>query len=124
MQRMKRPHPQTRKAALAPLVTKARPTRNGVVPLRERRLSFGQKWDYAPAPETVAVQIAPRYELFIGGRFVAPVSGKYFDSINPATEEKLTEIALAGQRDLDRAVKAARRACDHVWSKMPGRERG
>jgi aldehyde dehydrogenase (NAD+) len=97
---------------------------NGIVPLRERRLSFGQKWDYAPAPETVPVQIAPRYELFIGGRFVAPRSRKYFDSINPATEEKLTEIALAGDADVDRAVKAARRAYEKVWSKIPGRERG
>jgi aldehyde dehydrogenase (NAD+) len=97
---------------------------NGIVPLRERRLSFGKKWDYAPAPETVPVQIAKRYELFIGGRFVAPSSRKYFDSINPATEEKLTEIALAGDTDVDRAVKAARRAYENVWRKMPGRERG
>src|SRR5688572_21111015 len=124
MQRMKRPHAQTRKAAPGPLVPKARPVRNGVVPLRERRLSFGQKWDYAPAPETGPVQIAPRYELFIGGRFVQPSSGKYFDSINPATEERLTEIALAGERDVDRAVKAARRAYENVWGKTPGRERG
>ena len=97
---------------------------NGIVPLRERRLSFGQKWDYAPAPETVPVQIAPRYELFIGGRFVASSSKKYFASINPATEERLTEIALSGERDADRAVKAARRAYNTVWSKMSGRERG
>jgi aldehyde dehydrogenase (NAD+) len=94
------------------------------VPLRERRLSFGQEWDYAPAPETVPVKIAPRYELFIGGRFVAPTSRKYFASINPATEEKLTEIALAGDADVDRAVKAARGAYENVWRKMPGHERG
>jgi aldehyde dehydrogenase (NAD+) len=102
----------------------SRAANNGIVPLRERRLSFGQKWDYAPAPETVLVKIAPRYELFIGGRFVAPTSKKYFASINPATEEKLTEIALAGDADVDRAVKAARRAYENVWRKMPGRERG
>ena len=52
------------------------------------------------------------------------VRGKYFESINPATEEKLTEIAEADARDVDRAVKAARRAYEKVWSKMPGRERG
>jgi aldehyde dehydrogenase (NAD+) len=124
MRMMKRSQAQTRKTALVPVVTKAGSIRNGVVPLRERRLSFGQKWDYAPALEAVPVQIAPRYELFIGGRFVGPTSGKYFDSINPATEEKLTQIALAAERDVDRAVKAARRAYDRVWSKMPGRERG
>src|SRR5689334_8602301 len=114
MHRMKRPRVRTRKTALARRATTG-PASNGVVPLRERRLSFGKKWDYAPAPETVPVQIAPRYELFIGGRFAAPASGKYFDSINPATEEKLTEIALAGKRDIDRAVKAARQSYDRVW---------
>jgi aldehyde dehydrogenase (NAD+) len=96
-----------------------------VVPMRERRLSFGGKWDYAPAPEAFDyIKIAPRHELFIGGRFVAPSTGKHFDSINPATEEKLTEIALGGEQDVDLAVKAARRAYDEVWGKMPGRERG
>src|SRR5688572_2552818 len=126
MQRMKRaPSPRRKPTqALTPVAIGGRASPNGIVPLRERRLSFGQKWDYAPAPETVPVQIASRYELFIGGRFVAPSSGSYFTSINPATEERLTEVALAGERDVDRAVKAARRAYDNVWSKMPGRERG
>jgi aldehyde dehydrogenase (NAD+) len=95
-----------------------------VVPLRERRLNFGSKWEYAPAPEdSKSYTIAPRHELFIGGKLVKPHSGKYFPSINPATEEKLTEIALGDAADVDKAVKAARRAYDKVWSKMPGRER-
>jgi aldehyde dehydrogenase (NAD+) len=96
-----------------------------VVPLKERRLAFGNKWDYAPAPEEHKnYVIAPRHELFINGKFVAPRSGKYFDSINPATEQKLSEIALGDDQDVDVAVKTARRAYDRVWSKMPGRERG
>ncbi len=96
-----------------------------VVPLKERRLNFGNKWDFAPAPEdSKNYVIAPQHELFINGKFVAPHSGKYFDSINPATEEKLTEIALGDEVDVDTAVKAARRAYDKVWGKMPGRERG
>src|SRR5580704_17622454 len=95
------------------------------VPAHERRLNFGNKWDYAPAPEdSKAYAIAPRHELFINGKFTAPSSGKYFDSINPATEEKLTEIAAANEQDVDRAVKSARHAYDKVWSKLPGRERG
>ncbi len=95
------------------------------VPLKERRLRFGGKWDYAPAPESSDyIRIAPRHELFISGRFIPPVTGKYFDSIDPATEDKLTEIALGGERDVDLAVKAARDAFEQVWSKMPGRERG
>ena len=98
---------------------------HAVVPLKERRLNFGSKWDFAPAPEeSKNYVIAPQHELFIDGKFVAPSTGKYFDSINPATEEKLTEIALGNDQDVDRAVKAARRAYDKVWGKMPGRERG
>lgn len=96
-----------------------------VVPLKERRLNFGNKWDFAPAPEdSKNYVIAPRHELFINGKFVRPHSGKYFPSLNPATEEKLTEIAASDASDVDSAVKAARKAYDKVWSKMPGRERG
>jgi aldehyde dehydrogenase (NAD+) len=102
-------------------------TANGghaVVPVKERRLNFGNKWDYAPAPEeSKNYVIAPRHELFINGKFVAPRSKKYFDSLNPATEQKLTEIAAGNAADVDSAVKAARRAYENVWSKMPGRER-
>jgi len=98
---------------------------HAVVPLNDRRLNFGSKWDYAPAPEdSKSYVIAPKHELFINGRFTAPASGKYFGSINPATEQTLTEIAAANEADVDAAVKAARRAYDKVWSKMPGRERG
>jgi aldehyde dehydrogenase (NAD+) len=95
-----------------------------IAPVKDRRLRFGDKWDYAPAPETAPVKIDPRHELFIDGKFVAPHSGKYFDSINPATEEKLCEIARGDSEDVDQAVKAARRAYETVWGKMPGRERG
>jgi hypothetical protein len=96
-----------------------------VVPLNDRRLTFGSRWDYAPAPEeSKNYVIAPRHDLFINGNFVAPHSGKHFDTINPATEDKITEIALGDVEDVDLAVKAARRAYEKVWSKMPGRERG
>ncbi|PAW81026.1 MAG: betaine-aldehyde dehydrogenase [Pedosphaera sp. Tous-C6FEB] len=94
------------------------------VPAKDRRLNFGSKWDYAPAPEDFKhIPIAPRHELFIGGKFVAPHSGQYFESINPATEEKLTEIAHADETDVDNAVRAARAAYNNVWSKLPGSER-
>src|SRR5580658_1678213 len=79
-----------------------------IVPLRERRLKFDGKWDYAPAPEdSKSYVIAPQHELFIGGKLVKPHSGKYFPSVNPATEEKLTEIAAGDEADVDKAVKAA-----------------
>ena len=95
------------------------------VPPQDRRLDFGERWSYAPAPEqSDYVRIRPRYQLFIDGKFRPPRSGRYFDSINPATEAKLAEIAEADAHDVDLAVKAARRAHSRVWSKMPGRERG
>ena len=95
-----------------------------IVPLRERRLNFGEKWNYANAPEDFKnYLIAPRHELFIGGKFVKPHSQTYFPSINPATEEKLTEISFADATDVDKAVKSARRAYEKVWSKLSGRER-
>ncbi|MCW5555606.1 MAG: aldehyde dehydrogenase family protein [Verrucomicrobiae bacterium] len=98
---------------------------HAVVPLKERRLNFGNKWDYAHAPEdSKNYVIAPQHELFIGGKFVKPTSGKYFESINPATEQTLTTITAANADDVDSAVKSARKAYDKVWSKMSGRERG
>lgn len=92
---------------------------------RDRTLDFGDRWNYAPALEAHShIRLRDRYQLFIGGKFVAPKSGEYFDSTNPATEEKLTEISFANAKDVDRAVQAARRAYKNVWSKTPGRERG
>ncbi|MBL8113510.1 MAG: aldehyde dehydrogenase family protein [Acidobacteria bacterium] len=82
-------------------------------------------WDYAPAPEaTDHFKIAPRWELFIGGKWVAPKSGLYFDTINPATEQKLAEVAEANEADVDAAVRAAEKAYEKYWRKMPPKERG
>lgn len=87
-------------------------------------IQFGKAWEYAESIESTAiVKIAPKYNLFINGKFVAPKSGKYFSTINPATEQKIAEIAEAGEADVDAAVKAARTAYNKVWSKMPGKER-
>jgi acyl-CoA reductase-like NAD-dependent aldehyde dehydrogenase len=83
------------------------------------------KFEYAAAPESRAVvDIAPSYGLFINGEFVEPHSGEFFKTINPATEEVLSEVADAGQADVDAAVKAARRAYDKTWSRMSGKDRG
>jgi aldehyde dehydrogenase (NAD+) len=87
-------------------------------------LIFGDLWEYDPAPETADPKLKARYELFINGEFVAPRSGQYFDSINPANEQKLAELALGGAADVDAAYAAATRAFAAGWGRMPGRERG
>jgi len=87
-------------------------------------LKFNSGWEYAPAPESKAhIKLNERYDLFINGKFVKPSSGKYFDTINPATEEKIAEVAEASAADVDKAVKAARNAYEKVWKKMPAKER-
>ena len=82
-------------------------------------LDFGSAWDYAPAPEAPDhVKIDPRYELFIGGKWQAPSSKKYFDTLSPSTEEKLSEVADADAADVDKAVAAARVAYEKYWSRL------
>jgi aldehyde dehydrogenase (NAD+) len=80
-------------------------------------------FEYAPAPQSRSVvDIAPSYGLYIGGEFVEAADGKVFKTISPATEEVLSEVAQAGPEDVDRAVRAARKAFP-AWSGLPGRER-
>ena len=82
-------------------------------------------FEYAPALESTSiVNIADSYKLFINGKFVAPKSGKYFPTINPATGKVLAKIADANAKDVDLAVLAARNAYVKVWGKMPAAERG
>ena len=88
-------------------------------------LAFSGKWDLAPAPEsTDHISIKDQYGLFINGKFKNPSSGNYFPSINPATEDKLSMIAEANDKDVNDAVSAARKAYNGVWSKMTAKERG
>src|SRR5438876_6677230 len=81
-------------------------------------------WEYAPSPEsTDHVKVASRYNLFIGGKFVEPHSKRWFETINPATEETLSEMAEADSEDVDRAVREARRAYEKTWRKLAASER-
>jgi len=59
---------------------------------------------------------------FIGGEFRAPVSGLYFDDVNPATTEVIAEVPDSDERDIDNAVRAAKAAFP-AWSKTPAAER-
>ena len=91
----------------------------------ENKLAFDGGWEYAPAPEsTDHINVKKRYGLFIDGDFVAPEKGRYFDTINQANEEKLSRVALASEGDVDKAVKAARKAYAGPWSRMKPKERG
>jgi aldehyde dehydrogenase (NAD+) len=84
-----------------------------------------KKFEYAPAPESRAIlDLHSSYGLFIDGRFVDTDGGRMFKTVSPASEEVLAEITEASSADVDKAVAAARRAYDKVWSRMPARERG
>jgi aldehyde dehydrogenase (NAD+) len=81
-------------------------------------------FEYAPAPESRSiVDIRPSYGLFIDGEFVDG-TGEPFKTINPATEEVLTEVSSGSEADVDRAVAAARRAFTRVWGPMRPADRG
>jgi aldehyde dehydrogenase (NAD+) len=88
------------------------------------RINSPLSWEYAPAPESrEIVSLADEYGLFIGGEFGPAADGRTLDTINPATEEHLARVAVAGASDVDRAVAAARAAYENVWGSMPGAER-
>ena len=81
-------------------------------------------WNYSPSLESTShLNLKKRYDLFIDGKWVKPSSGVYFKTINPANEEILAEVAHGNQDDVDKAVKAARKAYTYVWSIMPPAER-
>ncbi|MEL0261330.1 MAG: aldehyde dehydrogenase family protein [Aquiluna sp.] len=79
-------------------------------------------FDYSPAPEAKLASFASSYGHFIGGKFTKPQ--KTFETINPATEEVLSQISHGSAKDVDLAVKAARNANEKTWSKLSGAQRG
>ena len=82
------------------------------------------EWEYAPAPEArEIVELRERYGLFIGGEEIEPRSGEWFESISPASEEKLFEVAQAGKEDVELAVAAARTAHEDGWAEIAPSER-
>jgi len=87
-------------------------------------LKFGDAFDYAAAPETTPVPLQKQYELFLDGEFVAPSSGKYFWSVNPSNGKRHARIARGEEKDVDAAVRSARKAYEKVWGPMAPAERG
>ncbi|HEY0160787.1 MAG TPA: aldehyde dehydrogenase family protein [Thermoanaerobaculia bacterium] len=74
---------------------------------------------------TAAPDTTIQHRLFINGEFVDARSGETFSTINPATEEKIADVASAGAEDIDTAVKAARAQMEpgSEWQKMKPRDR-
>ncbi|MFZ2109123.1 MAG: aldehyde dehydrogenase, partial [Roseiarcus sp.] len=79
---------------------------------------------FQQALETISKQvlIRPTYDNFIGGKFVAPVEGRYFDNLSPITGAKLCQIARSTAADIDLALDAAHKAKD-AWGRTPVAER-
>src|SRR5208283_1499977 len=79
-----------------------------------------------PAPNSAVTSFlrgSPK-KLLINGKWVAPKSGKTFETINPATEEVLALIAEGDKADVDEAVKAARKALEEgPWPSMGPHQR-
>jgi aldehyde dehydrogenase (NAD+) len=84
--------------------------------------------DYGPAPEAADAanawleQHKRTFNLFIDGKFVKPKSGEYFETVNPATTKTIAKVAHGSAKDVDAAVKAARKAYGS-WSKLSGHAR-
>jgi len=77
------------------------------------------------APKSRKTPEVRQTECFIGGRWQPAQSGRTFETINPATEEVIANVAEGDAEDIDQAVKAARKAFDQgEWSKMDARDRG
>lgn len=91
-------------------------------------LEIYNSMEYGPAPESNKESEAfleahkRKFSLYINGKWTKPASGAYFDTINPATREHLAQIAEAGEKDVDNAVKAAKKALKG-WAELGGHGR-
>ena len=75
-----------------------------------------------PGSESALHTFANRYENFIGGEWVAPLEGKYFENISPVTGAAYCEVARSTPADLNKALDAAHAAAD-AWGVTPVAER-
>src|SRR6266404_8742914 len=84
--------------------------------------------EYGPAPEDAKESMLwlhahkQRFGHFIGGKWHAPIEGKYFETADPSTGEKLADVAQGSAADIDAAVRAARAALSG-WQKLSCHER-
>jgi len=84
--------------------------------------------EYGPAPEDPRESLlwldshSRRFGHFINGKFQPPAEGKYFDTTDPSTNEKIAEISQGSAADIDAAVNAARAALP-AWQELSGHQR-
>ncbi|MBT3612114.1 MAG: aldehyde dehydrogenase family protein [Flavobacteriales bacterium] len=88
------------------------------------KIDIYKTWKYDESLESTSyITLKDTYDLFIGGDFVKPLSKKYFNTLNPATNQSIAKIADANDKDIDKAVKSAIKAFKS-WSKLDPKERG
>jgi len=75
-----------------------------------------------PGTPGARIQFKARYENFIGGKWVAPVKGEYFDVITPISGKVFTKAARSGAEDIELALDAAHAAADK-WGKTAAADR-
>ena len=81
------------------------------------------QWNYSKSIEdSKHINLKSQYDLFIDGKWVK--TKKYFDTINPSNEEVIAKVAYASNEDVNKAVNAAERAYEKVWSKLSPKDRG
>ena len=76
----------------------------------KNKIDYNSDWNLDPAPESIGhIKLKSKYDLFIGGKWVKPKAGKYFATINPATEQQIADIAEAGARGCGRSGKSRKK---------------
>ncbi len=70
----------------------------------------------APDHYGTPVQLKQRYDNFIGGKWVAPVDGRYFDNVTPVTGAVLGQVARSNEKDIELALDAAHAAAPRAYS--------
>jgi NAD-dependent aldehyde dehydrogenases len=76
----------------------------------------------SPNTDGAVVSFSARYDNFIGGEWVAPVDGTYFDNVSPVNGKPFCQVARSGAADIELALDAAHAAKD-AWGRTSVTER-
>ncbi len=75
-----------------------------------------------PGAEGSLMTFQPRYDNYIGGQWVAPTTGQYFENRSPVTGQPFCEVARSNEADVEKALDAAHAAAP-AWGKTSAAER-